>query len=71
MDEDQCCICHESLQNGKQVFVEVKTPTGVQSAAQKDFQSTVKNLGFKYHLVRSLQDFKNILDQLDLIIKNK
>ena len=20
MDEDQCCICHESLKNGKQVF---------------------------------------------------
>ena len=20
MDEEQCCICHESLQNGKQIF---------------------------------------------------
>ena len=40
------------------IFVEVKTPTGGQSPDQKDFESLVKNLGFEYYLVRSLQDFK-------------
>ena len=40
------------------VFCEVKTPTGVQSEAQKDFQVQVENLGFEYILVRSLDDFK-------------
>ena len=40
------------------IFVEVKTPTGIQSPDQKDFESLVKNLGFEYYLVRSLQDFK-------------
>lgn len=40
------------------VFCEVKTPTGVQSEAQKDFQEQVENLGFEYILVRSLDDFK-------------
>lgn len=43
----------------KQVlFVEVKTPTGVQSKSQKIFEKLVTNLGFKYYLVRSLDDFK-------------
>lgn len=40
------------------IFVEVKTPIGSQSPEQKDFESLVKNLGFEYYLVRSLQDFK-------------
>lgn len=40
------------------VFVEVKTPTGSQSTEQKEFERLVKNLGFEYYLVRSLQDFK-------------
>ena len=40
------------------VFCEVKTPTGVQSEAQKDFQEQVENLGFEYILVRSLLDFQ-------------
>lgn len=40
------------------IFVEVKTPTGSQSPDQKEFESLVKNLGFEYYLIRSLQDFK-------------
>ena len=40
------------------VFCEVKTQTGVQGEAQKDFQEQVEELGFDYILVRSLDDFK-------------
>jgi len=39
------------------IFVEVKTDIGKQSDKQKDFQSIVEKLGFKYILVRSLEDF--------------
>lgn len=40
------------------IFVEVKTEIGRQSDKQKEFQSVVESLGFRYILVRSLEDFK-------------
>jgi len=40
------------------IFVEVKTEIGKQSDKQKDFQKIIEKLGFKYILVRSLEDFK-------------
>ena len=43
------------------LFVEVKTVIGRQSEKQKKFQANVENLGYSYHLVRSLKDFKEIL----------
>ena len=45
------------------VFCEVKTPTGVQSETQKDFQEQVEKLGFEYILVRSLLDFQNKINK--------
>jgi hypothetical protein len=42
------------------IFVEVKTATGQQSTAQKEFEKSVKALGFEYFLVRSLQEFRNL-----------
>ena len=45
------------------IFCEVKTPTGVQSETQKDFQKQVENLGFEYILVRSLLDFQNKINK--------
>ena len=48
------------LQPNKTIFVEVKTETGRQSPKQKEFENIVKNLGFEYHLVRSLEEFKKI-----------
>ena len=41
------------------IFVEVKTEIGKQSDKQKEFQQIVETLGFKYLLVRSLEDFKS------------
>lgn len=40
------------------IFVEVKTSTGRQSKKQKEFQLKVELLGYRYLLVRSLDDFK-------------
>lgn len=47
------------LKPNKAIFVEVKTDIGRQSEEQKKFEEIVKNLGFEYHLVRSLEDFKS------------
>ena len=49
------------LPNGKTLFFEVKTPIGKQSDHQKRFENEVNNLGFKYFLVRSLDEFKKII----------
>jgi len=45
----------------KTIFFEVKTLTGVQSKAQKEFQKQVEDLGYDYHLVRSLKEFQEII----------
>lgn len=50
------------VQKGEVVFVEVKTPTGTQSKEQKEFESIVKALGFRYEVVRSLEQFKTIVE---------
>ena len=40
------------------VFCEVKIEKGYQSDKQKDFQNQVETLGFRYVVVRSLEEFK-------------
>ena len=52
------------VMEGKVIFVEIKTPTGTQSDKQKRFQLTVESLGFKYHLIRSLEQFKTEICEL-------
>lgn len=44
------------------LFVELKVDKGRQSEAQKEFESTVTALGFKYHLIRSLEEFKKCIE---------
>ena len=46
---------------GKVLFVEFKTATGAQKPRQKDFQKTVSGLGHEYHIVRSLEEFKELI----------
>jgi len=46
---------------GKVLFVEVKNDKGRQSDKQKDFQQLIEAQGFKYYLVRSLEDLKQII----------
>lgn len=44
------------------IFIEVKTDTGTQSSKQKEFEKIVKDLGYKYYLVRNLDEFKDCLN---------
>jgi hypothetical protein len=44
------------------LFIEVKTEIGRQSDKQKEFEQIVKNLGFDYQLVRSLDDFLTFIN---------
>jgi hypothetical protein len=52
------------IQPNKILFVEVKTSSGIQSDKQKDFERKVTDNGFKYILVRSLEDFKKFFVNL-------
>lgn len=46
--------------------IEFKTKTGVQSETQKDFQMRLEEQCYKYVIVRSLEEFKEVItDYLD------
>ena len=51
------------------LFIEVKDSKGLQSTQQKQFEQSVENLGFKYYLVRSLEDFQKIISKYICSIK--
>lgn len=44
-------------------FVELKSAKGKQSPEQKDFEDKIKELEFQYFIVRSLDEFKQILEK--------
>lgn len=46
---------------GRVLFIEVKNLIGKQSDNQKKFQFQVETLGFRYYLVRNLDDFKKAI----------
>jgi len=46
----------------KVIFIECKDEKGKQSNNQKEFEKTVSALGFEYHVVRSLDEFKMIIE---------
>lgn len=47
---------------GETIFIEIKTPTGRQSKAQKHFEEYIKNLGYEYYVVRSVEDALKIVE---------
>jgi hypothetical protein len=47
----------------KILFVELKTEKGIQSDNQKDFQNRIELLGFEYYVIRSLEQFKQLIWQ--------
>lgn len=47
----------------KTIYCEFKTTEGRQSEKQKEFQQIVTNLGHKYYIVRSLEQFKEIINE--------
>jgi len=48
------------------LFIEVKTPSGIQSPNQKDFEAHVTSLGMEYYLVRSLENFKEVIASISV-----
>ena len=52
------------------LWIEVKTIVGQQSKAQKEFEKHIRQMGMEYHVVRSLERFKELLPtELKIIIK--
>lgn len=45
----------------KILFIEMKDDIGIQSDAQQEFEQKIKLLGFDYHVVRSLEEFQEIV----------
>lgn len=45
----------------KILFVEFKTPKGKQRPEQEDFQRKVEGLGYSYYIIRSLEEFKELI----------
>lgn len=46
----------------KVIFFELKSKTGRQSVEQIEFMNKVESLGFDYHIVRSVDDFIEIIE---------
>ena len=44
------------------IFIEMKTDKGRQSDAQKQWQQKVEALGYAYHIVRSVDEFINLIN---------
>lgn len=53
------------LPNSKIIFVEFKTETGRQNKTQKEFESRVKSHQYDYHVVRSLEQFINLIQHYE------
>jgi len=43
------------------IFLEFKTKTGRQSKKQKEFQYRVESLGQEYYIIRSVEEFKELI----------
>lgn len=48
------------FKDGETIFVEFKTEVGKQSKLQEYIEKQLINQGFKYYLIRSLEEFKKI-----------
>ena len=50
---------------GKTVFIEIKTAKGRQSKQQRAFEKRVKELGFDYVIMRSLEDARELVREVE------
>ena len=46
---------------GKTYFIEMKTPDGIQTPEQKEWQKLVEAHGFEYYICKGLEEFKKII----------
>lgn len=49
---------------GQTIFIEIKTPTGRQSAEQRHFQKVVEGYGFRYIIMRSIDDAQKLIREV-------
>lgn len=49
---------------GETIFIEIKTPTGRQSAEQRHFQKVVEGYGFRYIIMRSVEDAEKLIREV-------
>jgi hypothetical protein len=52
------------LWQGKAYLIEFKVAKGRQSEVQKDWQRKVEAHGFEYRIIRSLEEFKEFIQQV-------
>jgi hypothetical protein len=52
------------LDNARTICLEVKREKGKQQETQKIFETELKNRNHKYYIVRSVDDVKDILEQI-------
>jgi len=57
------------LINGTAIFIEFKTEIGRQRESQKKWQATIERVGYKYFIIRNLNEFKELCQTL--IVKQK
>ena len=57
---DSCLL----LPGGQAVFIEFKTEQGKQSPVQANWQRAVEAAGYRYEIVRNLNDFKCLIQGL-------
>ena len=50
------------IMKGRTIFVENKSKKGSQSPDQIEFQKKVESLGYQYHVCKSLEQFKTIIE---------
>ena len=53
------------LPGGETYFIEIKTPTGRQSKRQKHFQQLVESYGFTYIIMRSVEDAREFIREVE------
>jgi hypothetical protein len=51
-----------AIKNGRQVWIEVKTASGIQSEHQLRFQASIEQQGGCYLLARSVEDVKSLCE---------
>ena len=52
------------LPKGKIIMIEVKTPTGRQSAKQRHFQKHFEQMGYEYIIMRSVDDARRYIEDV-------
>ena len=58
-----------AVRDGRVVYIEVKTPKGVQSEKQKRFQRKLEAAGGEYVLARGIEDVEHLAGEKQLSLK--